>query len=141
MTANFGVSTFDASTVTTDLPADLDAERMPSHVAVIMDGNGRWAKRRGLPRIMGHRKGVDTLKKLLRCCRDWGIGALTAYAFSTENWGRPTREVDFLMTLFERVLRQELKEMMDNKEDFQLIDKELSGTNTYNINNITTYML
>jgi undecaprenyl diphosphate synthase len=61
---------------------------------------------------MGHRRGVDTLKTLLRACRDWGIGALTAYAFSTENWGRPLEEVDFLMTLFERVLRQELREMM-----------------------------
>jgi undecaprenyl diphosphate synthase len=77
-----------------------------------MDGNGRWAKRQGLPRIMGHRRGVDTLKDLLRCCRDWGVQALTAYAFSTENWGRPLEEVDFLMTLFERVLRQELREMM-----------------------------
>ncbi|HZG38955.1 MAG TPA: isoprenyl transferase [Nodosilinea sp.] len=95
------------------LPADLKPERLPQHVAVIMDGNGRWAKRRGLPRIMGHRRGVDTLKTLLRCCRDWGIGALTAYAFSTENWGRPIEEVDFLMALFERVLRQELLEMME----------------------------
>jgi undecaprenyl diphosphate synthase len=94
------------------LPADLQRERLPQHVAVIMDGNGRWAKRRGLPRIMGHRRGVDTLKELLRYCRDWGIAALTAYAFSTENWGRPHEEVDFLMTLFERVLRQELAEMM-----------------------------
>lgn len=94
------------------LPQDLDQERLPKHVAVIMDGNGRWAKQRGLPRIMGHRKGVDTLKDLLRCSRDWGIQALTAYAFSTENWGRPLEEVDFLMTLFERVLRRELEEMM-----------------------------
>jgi undecaprenyl diphosphate synthase len=95
------------------LPTDLKPDRLPQHVAVIMDGNGRWAKRRGLPRIMGHRRGVDTLKTLLRCCRDWGIGALTAYAFSTENWGRPIEEVDFLMALFERVLRQELLEMME----------------------------
>ncbi|MEY3298466.1 MAG: hypothetical protein RLZZ597_1726 [Cyanobacteriota bacterium] len=94
------------------LPTDLSPDRLPHHVAVIMDGNGRWAKRRGLPRIMGHRRGVDTLKTLLRACRDWGIGALTAYAFSTENWGRPLEEVDFLMALFERVLRQELMEMM-----------------------------
>lgn len=94
------------------IPDDLEASRLPQHVAVIMDGNGRWARQRGLPRIMGHRRGVDTLKKLLRCCRDWGIPALTAYAFSTENWGRPLEEVDFLMTLFERVLRQELAEMM-----------------------------
>ncbi|MFQ3616375.1 MAG: isoprenyl transferase [Cyanobacteriota bacterium] len=102
-------------TVLRDLPADLQQERLPKHVAVIMDGNGRWAKQRGLPRIMGHRRGVDTLKELLRCCRDWGIEALTAYAFSTENWGRPLEEVDFLMTLFERVLRQELREMMEEQ--------------------------
>jgi undecaprenyl diphosphate synthase len=62
---------------------------------------------------MGHQRGVDTLKDLLRCCRDWGVPALTAYAFSTENWGRPLEEVEFLMTLFERVLRKELKEMME----------------------------
>jgi undecaprenyl diphosphate synthase len=99
-------------------PADLKPERMPKHVAVIMDGNGRWAKRQGLPRIMGHRRGVDVLKDLLRCCRDWGVQALTAYAFSTENWGRPLEEVEFLMTLFERVLRQELREMM--QEDVRI---------------------
>ncbi|MEM6837515.1 MAG: isoprenyl transferase [Cyanobacteria bacterium P01_C01_bin.120] len=97
--------------VPASLPLDLDRDRLPRHVAVIMDGNGRWAQQRGMPRIMGHRRGVDTLKKLLRTCDDWGIPALTAYAFSTENWGRPHTEVDFLMTLFERVLRQELSEM------------------------------
>jgi undecaprenyl diphosphate synthase len=96
-----------------DRPDDLRVDRLPRHVAVIMDGNGRWAKRRGMPRIMGHRRGVDTLKDLLRCCRDWGVEALTAYAFSTENWGRPAEEVEFLMLLFERVLRRELKEMME----------------------------
>lgn len=100
------------STLLQDLPTDLEVQRLPKHVAVIMDGNGRWAKQRGLPRIMGHRRGVDTLKNLLRCCKDWGIQALTAYAFSTENWGRPLEEVEFLMTLFERVLRRELDEMI-----------------------------
>ncbi len=105
-------------TVLQYLPDDLERERLPKHVAVIMDGNGRWAKRQGLPRIMGHRRGVDALKDLLRCCRDWGIKALTAYAFSTENWGRPLEEVDFLMALFERVLRQELEEMM--RENVQI---------------------
>lgn len=94
------------------LPEDLTLDRLPHHVAVIMDGNGRWAKGRGLPRILGHKRGVDTLKSLLRCCDDWGIGALTAYAFSTENWGRPNEEVEFLMVLFERVLRRELAELM-----------------------------
>ncbi len=93
------------------LPPDLNKDRLPQHVAVIMDGNGRWAKNQGKPRIIGHQKGVDALKDLLRCCKDWGIPALTAYAFSTENWGRPQVEVQFLMTLFERVLRQELQEM------------------------------
>ena len=93
------------------LPADLIENRLPQHVAVIMDGNGRWANERGKPRIIGHQKGVDALKDLLRCCKDWGIPALTAYAFSTENWGRPHAEVQFLMTLFERVLRRELQEM------------------------------
>jgi undecaprenyl diphosphate synthase len=78
-------------------------------VAVIMDGNGRWARQRGLPRVMGHRAGVEALKRTLRLCSDWGIGALTAYAFSTENWSRPGEEVTFLMTLFERVLARELE--------------------------------
>lgn len=99
-------------TLLRDLPTDLDVQRLPRHVAVIMDGNGRWAKQQGLPRFMGHRQGVDTLKELLRCCKDWGIQALTAYAFSTENWGRPLAEVEFLMTLFERVLRRELEELV-----------------------------
>ncbi|MDY6782236.1 MAG: polyprenyl diphosphate synthase [Cyanobacteriota bacterium] len=95
------------------LPSDLALDCLPKHVAVIMDGNGRWAKRQGLPRFMGHRRGVDALKDLLRCCKDWGVPALTAYAFSTENWGRPLEEVEFLMALFERVLRRELREMME----------------------------
>ena len=90
------------------LPADLDPGRLPHHVALIMDGNGRWAKSRGLPRVMGHRAGVEALKATLRLCNDWGIQALTAYAFSTENWSRPGEEVNFLMTLFERVLQAEL---------------------------------
>jgi undecaprenyl diphosphate synthase len=107
--------------VLTLLPADLDVQRLPQHVAVIMDGNGRWAQRQGLPRFVGHRRGVDTLKELLRCCKDWGIGALTAYAFSTENWGRPMAEVEFLMTLFERVLRRELQEMVEEGVQIQFV--------------------
>ncbi len=94
------------------LPARLDPARLPAHVAVIMDGNGRWARQRGLPRVMGHRSGVEALKRTLRLCSDWGIGALTAYAFSTENWTRPGEEVTFLMTLFERVLARELEGLM-----------------------------
>jgi undecaprenyl diphosphate synthase len=91
------------------LPAGLDPTRLPAHVALIMDGNGRWARSRGLPRVMGHREGVESLKRTLRLCSDWGIGTLTAYAFSTENWNRPGEEVSFLMTLFERVLERELQ--------------------------------
>ncbi|MFQ6537434.1 MULTISPECIES: isoprenyl transferase [Aphanothece] len=90
------------------LPAGLDPARLPAHVAVIMDGNGRWASQRGLPRVMGHREGVEALKRTLRLCSDWGVGALTAYAFSTENWNRPGEEVRFLMALFERVLEREI---------------------------------
>jgi undecaprenyl diphosphate synthase len=80
-----------------------------------MDGNGRWAKARGLPRVVGHRAGVEALKSTLRLCSDWGIGALTAYAFSTENWSRPGDEVNFLMTLFERVLQKELRSLEEEQ--------------------------
>jgi undecaprenyl diphosphate synthase len=103
------------------LPLDLKKELLPQHVAVIMDGNGRWAKRQGLPRIMGHKAGVDALKDLLRCCKDWGIKSLTAYAFSTENWKRPQEEVEFLMSLFQRVLRQELREMVEENVQIQFV--------------------
>lgn len=104
-----------------ELPLDLKRELLPKHVAVIMDGNGRWAKRQGLPRVMGHKAGVDALKDLLRCCQDWGVQALTAYAFSTENWKRPKDEVDFLMTLFQRVLRQELREMVEKNVQIKFV--------------------
>jgi undecaprenyl diphosphate synthase len=103
------------------LPPDLKQELLPRHVAVIMDGNGRWAKRQGLPRIVGHKAGVNALKELLHCCKDWGIKALTAYAFSTENWKRPQEEVEFLMTLFQRVLRQELREMVEENVQIQFV--------------------
>lgn len=99
----------------TALPACLDSGRLPAHVAVIMDGNGRWANQRGLPRVMGHRQGVEALKRTLRLCSDWGIGTLTAYAFSTENWSRPGEEVSFLMTLFEQVLARELEALQQEQ--------------------------
>lgn len=108
-------------TILRTLPADLREECLPKHIAVIMDGNGRWAKQQGLPRRAGHKQGVDTLKELLRCCKDWGIEALTAYAFSTENWSRPLEEVEFLMTLFERVLRQELAELIEEDVQIQFV--------------------
>jgi len=103
------------------LPADLDRQRLPRHVAAIMDGNGRWAHQQGLPRIAGHRQGAIALKELLRCCKDWGIAALTVYAFSTENWQRPRGEVNFLMTLFEHLLRKELAEMQQEEVRIRFI--------------------
>ncbi len=103
------------------LPPNLDRTKLPRHVAVIMDGNGRWARQRGLPRIVGHRQGTETLKELLRCCKDWGIPALTVYAFSTENWQRPPEEVSFLMMLFEKVLGQELGELVRENVRIQFI--------------------
>jgi undecaprenyl diphosphate synthase len=93
------------------LPVDLDFQRLPHHVAVIMDGNGRWATRQGLPRIAGHRQGAKALKALVRCCKDWGVPMVTAYAFSTENWNRSIEEVNFLMSLFEQLLKRELAEL------------------------------
>ena len=98
----------DNSGEVSPLPKDLDSLRMPNHIAIIMDGNGRWAKSKGLPRTFGHTAGVEALKNTLHLCSSWGIGALTVYAFSTENWSRPREEVKFLMTLFESVLKREL---------------------------------
>jgi len=98
----------DNSREVTPLPKGLNSHRMPNHIAVIMDGNGRWAKAKGLPRTIGHKAGVESLKTTLHLCSNWGIGALTVYAFSTENWSRPSEEVNFLMTLFESVLKREL---------------------------------
>lgn len=95
----------------TKLPAILDPTKMPQHIAAIADGNGRWAKQQGLPRIAGHQQGAATVKSLLFCCRDWGIANFSLYAFSTENWGRPAAEVDFLMRLFEGLLDRELDQM------------------------------
>jgi len=94
-----------------DLPLDLTKYRVPKHVAIIMDGNGRWARKRGLPRIAGHRAGAENLRRIINACVDFGIEVLTIYAFSTENWGRPESEVRGLMRIFARVLDQELDEL------------------------------
>ncbi len=101
--------------VSSILPSELDSGRLPDHIAIIMDGNGRWAKGRGLPRSIGHKQGVEALKKTLRLCDDWGISALTVYAFSTENWSRPGEEVSFLLTLFEHVLQKELESLIEEQ--------------------------
>jgi undecaprenyl diphosphate synthase len=92
-------------------PLDLSGLKIPTHVAIIMDGNGRWAKRRGLPRQAGHRAGVENLRRVIDACVEFNIKILTIYAFSTENWGRPESEVRGLMRIFHRVLDQELDEL------------------------------
>ena len=84
------------------------------HIAIIMDGNRRWAKKQGLPSAIGHKKGVDALKKTMRACDDFGIKYLTVYAFSTENWNRKPEEVNFLMDLLGQTLKNELQEMHEN---------------------------
>lgn len=87
---------------------------MPRHVAVIMDGNGRWAKQRGLPRLLGHRAGADSVRETVRLSGEWGIEALTLFAFSTENWARSSDEVRGLMALLARTLRREADELDKN---------------------------
>jgi len=92
----------------------LNPDKLPQHVAIIMDGNGRWAKRRGLTRIVGHQKGIESIRDVVKTSRELGIKWLTLYAFSEENWKRPQYEIKALMNLLTRYLTTELKEMLDN---------------------------
>ncbi|MBN2107764.1 MAG: isoprenyl transferase [Deltaproteobacteria bacterium] len=92
----------------------LQAEKLPRHIAIIMDGNGRWAQQRHLPRIMGHRKGIEAVREVVRECRQLGIGVLTLYAFSTENWRRPKAEIRALMALLKKFIRSEMLELHQN---------------------------
>ena len=87
---------------------------VPRHIAIIMDGNGRWAKKRFLPRVAGHKRGVETVRKVVRACMDRGVEYLTLFAFSSENWRRPAEEVSFLMGLFLRSLDQEVARLHEN---------------------------
>src|SRR5215470_2362974 len=98
---------------TSDLPLD----KIPRHVAIIMDGNGRWAISRGLPRLAGHKAGTENLRRIIRATVEFGVKYLTIYAFSTENWGRPPEEVQGLMYILEDVLDRELAEL--HKEGVQ----------------------
>jgi len=93
---------------------DREALRIPQHVGIIMDGNGRWAQQRGLPRVAGHRAGTENLRRVLRACVEFGIPVLTVYAFSTENWGRPAQEVHALLALLERSIENETAELHKN---------------------------
>ena len=93
-----------------DLPV---RERLPQHVAIVMDGNGRWAQQRSLPRTAGHREGARTVRRIVQACNERGIGALTLFAFSSENWQRPRPEVEVLMNLFMTTLRGEIRRLDD----------------------------
>jgi undecaprenyl diphosphate synthase len=97
---------------------NLPADKLPQHVAIIMDGNGRWAISRGLPRLAGHKAGTENLRRVIRATVEFGVKYLTIYAFSTENWGRPPEEVKGLMYILEDVIDRELAEL--NKEGVQL---------------------
>jgi len=102
------------SSVSPSVPDGLDASKLPGHVAIIMDGNGRWAEKRLMNRIKGHQAGAETVRRIVRTCREIGIPILTLYAFSTENWQRPKIEVATLMSLLKKFLDSEQNEMLEN---------------------------
>jgi undecaprenyl diphosphate synthase len=104
----------ESPTSVTDLEAQLSERPLPRHVGIIMDGNGRWAEARGLPRIEGHREGSSSVREVTRCARRVGLGALTLYAFSSQNWARPADEVAALMDLLREYLEKERAEIMEN---------------------------
>jgi len=106
---------------TAPLPASPDPSPGPQHVAIIMDGNGRWAKARGLPRVAGHRRGADAVRRVIRGAGELGVPVLTLFAFSTENWGRPADEVSDLMGLLRHYLRHELEELGRNGARLRVI--------------------
>ncbi len=106
-----------------DLKQRILVRPLPRHVAVIMDGNGRWATRRGLPRVAGHGEGVKAVRSVVRTAGELGIQFLTLYAFSSENWNRPHREVSTLMTLLERSIERELPELMERNVRFRVIGR------------------
>jgi undecaprenyl diphosphate synthase len=104
-------------------PARREPTNVPRHVAIIMDGNGRWAQQRGLPRIAGHKRGADTARRMTEVCRRSGISVLTLYTFSDENWGRPKEEVGFLMDMLGTYLRAEIANMKANGIRFRAIGR------------------
>ena len=103
------------------LKEQIDSSKLPKHIAIIMDGNGRWAKKKFLPRIIGHTNGVKTVKEIVQCARELNIKVLTLYAFSTENWIRPKDEVAGIMNLLKTHLKSELETMLSNKISFNVL--------------------
>ena len=106
-----------------ELRKQLDPQRIPRHVAVIMDGNGRWARKRRLPRVAGHRAGIDAVRELVETCGRIDVSVLTVYAFSKENWKRPKTEIDFLMDLLREYIRKELDELHANGVRIQVVGR------------------
>ncbi len=106
-----------------ELRTSVDRNSLPRHVAIIMDGNGRWALRRGLPRVAGHKRGADTVRRVTDLCRQLGVKVLTLYAFSDENWGRPREEVGFLMDMLSSFLKAEISAMKENNIRFRTIGR------------------
>ncbi|KGF96464.1 Undecaprenyl diphosphate synthase [Prochlorococcus marinus str. MIT 9302] len=104
-----------------DLYMKIDKQKVPEHVAIIMDGNGRWATKKGLPRSFGHKQGVNVLKEIIKVSKNLGCKVLTVYAFSTENWTRPTKEVNFLINLFSEVLKNEIKKINEESTKIKFI--------------------
>lgn len=105
------------------LTSKIDSGSLPEHIAIIMDGNGRWATRKGLPRVIGHRNGVESIRDIVKSCSSLGISYLTVYAFSTENWKRPTEEVNILMDLLVEYLKNEMQELHQNNVRIRAIGR------------------
>tara|TARA_Y100001970_G_scaffold269909_1_gene363147 strand:- start:254 stop:994 length:741 start_codon:yes stop_codon:yes gene_type:complete len=111
----------------------LDLDNIPSHIAIIMDGNGRWAKEKGLPRIAGHKEGINSVRDITRICGEIDVEYLTLYTFSTENWNRPKKEVNALMSLLLSTIKKEVKELHKNNVKFSTIgDLSFLPDNTEN---------
>ena len=117
------MKTFDNDTLARIAAAGLDPERLPRHVAIIMDGNGRWARQRGMPRVEGHLRGVQSVRGTVEECCRLGLGQLTLYCLSSENWKRPQHELDFLMTLLHKYLLDERAEIMGQNIRFTVIGR------------------
>lgn len=110
-----GIAFWHKKEISKELYKKIDKNNIPAHIAIIMDGNGRWAKQRNLPRVMGHRAGVETIRSVVEECSNLNVKVLTLYAFSTENWKRPAEEVNSLMNLLVEFLRKEIKKLNENK--------------------------
>src|SRR5881394_2997358 len=111
------------ATNASDLLPQIDRSALPAHVAIIMDGNGRWARKRGLPRVAGHRAGINAVREVVEGSAELGIRVLTLYAFSVENWKRPQAEVSTLMSLLKEFLNKELESIHRNKIQFRTIGR------------------